>query len=56
MEQAWTFIRTLGKGVVQGIRQYIDNDLQDQLPLIVIAAVLIVAMLLSRIIRKINNK
>ena len=27
------FIQTLGKGIVQGFRQYIDNDLSSYVPL-----------------------
>ena len=38
------FIQTLGKGIVQGFRQYIDNDLSSYVPLIIIAAVLIIAV------------
>ena len=56
MEQIWTFIQTLCKGTAQGVRQYISNDLHDQLPLMVIAAVLIVGSLLLRIIKKLKNR
>ena len=38
------FIQTLGKGIVQGFRQYIDNDLSSYVPLFIIAAVLIIAV------------
>ena len=56
LDQLWTLMQTLGKGILQGIRQYIDNDLKDQLPLIIIAAVVIAAVLLKRIYQKIKNK
>jgi hypothetical protein len=52
----WTSIQTLCKGVVQGFSQFIDNDLQNYIPLFVIAAVLIAVTLLKRIIRKIKNR
>jgi len=56
MEQIQTFIQTLVKGVVQGFHQYVDNDLSSQLPLFVIAAVLIVFVLLKKVIKKFRNK
>ena len=49
-------MQTLGKGILQGFRQYFDNDLQDQLPLIVIAAVVIIAVVLKGIYKKIKNR
>ena len=52
MEQIWTFIQTLGKGIVQGFSQYIDNDLKDYIPMFVIAAVLLLFVLLKSIIVK----
>ena len=56
LDQLWTFMQTLGKGILQGIRQYIDNDMKDQLPLIVIAAVVIIAVVLKGIYKKIKNR
>ncbi|MBQ8989746.1 MAG: hypothetical protein IJ067_08655 [Prevotella sp.] len=56
IERIWTLIVTLCKGFAQGVRQYIDNDLQDQLPLMIFAAVLIVGSLLIRMIKKIKNR
>jgi hypothetical protein len=56
LDQLWTFMQTLGKGILQGFKQYIDNDLQDQLPLIVFAIVAIVAILLLRIYKRIKNR
>ena len=38
------FIQTLGKGIVQGFRQFITNDLNSYVPLFIIAAVLIIAV------------
>ena len=55
MEQIWTFIQTLGKGIVQGFSQYVDNDLQDHIPLFVIAAVLLSFVLLKKIIERFKN-
>ena len=55
MEQIWTFIQTLGKGIVQGFNQYVDNDLRDYVPLFVIAAVLIVFVLLKKGIERFKN-
>ena len=45
------FFQTLGKGIVQGFNQYISNDLESQVPLFIIAAVLIVAVLIRSWIR-----
>jgi len=38
------FIQTLSKGIVQGFRQFITNDLSSYVPLFIIAAVLIIAV------------
>ena len=40
------FLETIGKGILQGIKQFIDNDLQGFLPLFVIAAILLLVVLL----------
>ena len=56
LDQLWTLMQTLGKGILQGIRQYIDNDMKDQLPLIVIAAVVIIAVVWKGIYKKIKNR
>ena len=56
LDQLWIFMQTLGKGILQGFKQYIDNDLQDQLPLIVFAAVAIGTILFWRIYKKIKNR
>ena len=56
MERIWTFMQTLGKGIVQGTKQYIDNDLQDYIPLFVFAAVVLVVFLIKKIIQKIKTK
>jgi len=52
MEQIWTFFQTLGKGIVQGFRQFIANDLESYVPLFIIAALVLIGSLLMRIIRK----
>ena len=56
LDRLWTLIQTLGHGIIQGFRQYIDNDLKDQLPLIIFAAVAIGAILLWRIYKKLKNR
>ena len=56
MEKVWTFMQTMGKGIVQGTKQYLNNDLKDQLPLIIFAAVLIAAVLLKKYYKKIKNR
>lgn len=38
------FIQTLGKGIVQGIRQFITNDLSSYVPLFILAAIIIIAV------------
>ena len=53
MEQIWQFLKTLGRGIIQGFNQFIDNDLQSYLPLFILAAVLLVAKYLYGFIRKI---
>ena len=55
LESIWTFIQTLGKGIVQGFNQFIENDLHNYIPLFVIAAVLVAFSLLQRIIRMIKT-
>ena len=55
METLWTFMQTLGKGVLQGIKQFISNDLQDYVPLFILAAIFIVATLFQKMIKK-NKK
>ena len=56
MEQIWTFIRTLCRGVLQGIDQYITNDLPSYVPFLVVSGIILVVTLLLRIIRKIKSK
>ena len=57
MEQFWTFIHTICKGVLQGTKQFIDNDLQSFVPLFIFAAVVIVAHFVYGFIRnKIEKK
>ena len=46
------FFQTLGKGIVQGFNQFITNDLESYIPLFIIAAVLIIAVLLRNSIHK----
>ena len=50
------FLQTLGTGVMQGFNQFIDNDLQDFMPLFVIAAVALAVFLIKKIIQKIRTK
>lgn len=49
------YMQTLGKGIMQGFNQFIDNDLQDYMPLFVIAAVVLAVHLLKIIIQKIKK-
>ena len=50
------FMQTLGKGIMQGINQFIDNDLQIYMPLFVIAAVVLAVFLIKKIIQIIKTK
>ena len=50
------FMQTLGKGIMQGINQFIDNDLQTYMPLFVIAAVVLAVFLIKKIIQIIKTK
>ena len=52
MEQIWTFIQTLCKGVIEGVKQYIDNDFQDHVTLLIFAALVVVVSLIMKIIKK----
>ena len=56
METIWTFIQTLGKGILQGVKQFISNDLQDYVPLFILAAIFIIATLFQKMIKKINKR
>ena len=56
MEQIWTFIQTLCKGTAQGVRQFINNDLNDYIPLFLFAAVALIARLFVVIYRKLKSK
>ena len=50
------FMQTLGKGIMQGFNQFIDNDLQNYMPLFVIAAVVLAVFLIKKIIQIIKTK
>ena len=56
MERIWTFMQTLGKGIIQGTKQYIDNDLQNYVPLFLFAAVALAVYFIKKIIKKIKTK
>jgi len=56
MLAVWTFMQTLGKGILQGVKQFISNDLQDYVPQFVFAVVAIAGMLLLRIYKRIKNR
>ena len=56
MDQIWTFFQTLGKGIVQGFRQYIDNDLHNYIPLFVIAAVILLFVYIKKGFEKFKHK
>ena len=46
------FFKTFGKGITQGFEQFITNDLENYIPLFIIAAVLIIAVLIRNWFRK----
>ena len=46
------FFQTLGKGIVQGCRQYITNNLSSYVPLFIIAAVLLIAVQIKNWIQR----
>ena len=50
------FMQTLGKGIMQGFNQFIDNDFHNYIPLFVIAAVVLAVFLIKKIIQKIKTK
>ena len=49
------FMQTLGKGFIQGFKQFIGNDLQSYTPLFVIVAVVLAVSLIKIIIQKIKQ-
>lgn len=55
MEQIWTFIQTVVKGVKQGTMQYIENDLESYMPYFIVSAVILVYALLKKLIQKIKT-
>ena len=55
MDQIWTFIQTVVKGVKQGTMQYIENDLESYMPYFIVSAVILVYALLKRLIQKIKT-
>ena len=50
------FFKTLGKGITQGFEQFITNDLENYIPLFIVAAVLIIAVLIRNWFRKKNMR
>ena len=50
------FMQTLGKGIMQGLNQFIDNDFHNYIPLFTIAAVALAVFLIKKIIQKIKTK
>ena len=42
-------MQTIGKGIMQGINQFIDNDLQNYVPLFVIAAVVLTVFVIKKL-------
>jgi hypothetical protein len=46
------FFQTLGKGISQGFEQFITNDLASYIPLFLLAAVLIIAVLIRNWIHR----
>lgn len=50
------FMQTIGKGIIQGVKQYIDNDLSSYVLFFIIALVILVGSQVMRIIRKYKSK
>ena len=50
------FMQTIGKGIIQGVKQYIDNDLSSYVPFFIIALVILVGYQVMRNIRKYKSK
>ena len=46
------FIHTLCKGIIQGVNQFITNDLASYVPLFIIAAVILVIVKVKDLIQK----
>ena len=46
------FIQTLFKGIIQGISQFITNDLASYVPLFIIAAAILVIVKVKDLIQK----
>jgi len=56
MDKITSFFQTLYQGTVQGIRQFIHNDLHNYYPLFIIAGVLLCLKLLQVIIKHIKTR
>ncbi len=50
------FMQTIGKGIIQGVKQYIDNDLSIYVPFFIISLVILIVSLLLKLIRKYKSK
>ena len=50
------FMQTIGKGIIQGGKQYIDNDLSSYVPFFIISLVILIVSLLLKLIRKYKSK
>jgi hypothetical protein len=49
------FIQTLFKGIIQGVSQFITNDLHNYVPLFIFAAILIVIVKAKDWIKKLRK-
>ena len=56
IEQIWTFIQTVVKGVRQGTSQYINNDLENYMPYFIFSAVVLALVMLKRLYDKFKNR
>jgi hypothetical protein len=46
------FFQTLGKGIIQGVGQYISNDLEDYIPFFIISALLLIGLQVKKWLKK----
>ena len=50
------YMQTVGKVIIQGVREYIDNDLENYIPFFIFAAIFLIASLIRKMIKKSKNK
>ena len=45
------YMQTVGKGIIQGVRQYIDNDLENYIAFFIFSAIFLIASLIWKMFK-----